>query len=75
VVSFGSSKSATFGYAKARAPRGGPLQIQGSAPAVSYDLEAQIATEIMMFSLPLSLSQSFSLSLSLLSFVVAVIMV
>ena len=47
-----------------RVRTGGPLQIHGSAQAVPYDLEVQIATEIMRLSLPLSLSP---LLLSLLS--------
>ena len=39
-----------------RVRTGSPLQIHESAQAVSYDLEVQIATEIMRLSLPLSLS-------------------
>ena len=39
-----------------RVRTGSPLQIHGSAQAVPYDLEVQIATEIMRLSLPLSLS-------------------
>ena len=49
-----------------RVRTGSPLQIHESAPAVSYDLEVQIATEFMRLSLPLSLSPLMLLLLSLL---------
>ena len=49
-----------------RVRTGSPLQIHESAQAVSYDLEVQIATEIMRLSLPLSLSPLMLLLLSLL---------
>ena len=49
-----------------RVHTGGPLQIHGSAQAVPYDLEVQIATEIMRLSLPLSLSPLLMLLLLLL---------
>ena len=49
-----------------RVRTGSPLQIHGSAQAVPYDLEVQIATEIMRLSLPLSLSPLLMLLLLLL---------
>ena len=49
-----------------RVRTGSPLQIHESAQAVSYDLEVQIATEIMRLSLPLSLSPLLMLLLLLL---------